>query len=101
MGLTITEKILRDHCDDKGVVAGDFILAKVDKCLANDITAPIAIDVFEKIVKDTDRSVFDPNRIILTPDHFTPSKDVASADQCKILRDFAHDKKIVNYYVSN
>ncbi len=98
MGFTITEKILRDHCGDKNVGAGDFILAKVDKCLANDITAPIAIDVFEKIVEGTNKGVFDPKRIILTPDHFTPNKDVASANQCKILRDFAQNKKIINYF---
>jgi 3-isopropylmalate/(R)-2-methylmalate dehydratase large subunit len=98
MGLTITEKILRDHCDNKNVVAGDFILARVDKCLANDITAPIAIEVFEKIIKGTSKGVFDTKRIILTPDHFTPNKDVASAEQCKILRNFAHKNKILNYF---
>lgn len=98
MGLTITEKILRDHCDNKNVVAGDFILARVDKCLANDITAPIAIEVFEKIIKGTGKGVFDTKRIILTPDHFTPNKDVASAEQCKILRNFAHKNKILNYF---
>ncbi len=98
MGFTITEKILRAHCDDKNVSAGDFILANVDKCLANDITAPIAIKIFEKIVEGTNQSVFDNKRIILTPDHFTPNKDVASADQCKILRDFARKYKISNYF---
>ena len=98
MGYTITEKILRDHCDHKNATAGDFILANIDKCLANDITAPIAIEVFEKIVEGTGRGVFDTKRIILTPDHFTPNKDVASAEQCKILRDFAHKNKILNYF---
>ena len=97
MGFTITEKILRDHCDDN-VSAGDFILAKIDKCLANDITAPIAIQVFEKIIEGTGKGVFDKNKVILTPDHFTPNKDVASAEQCKILRDFAHKNKITNYF---
>jgi 3-isopropylmalate/(R)-2-methylmalate dehydratase large subunit len=98
MGLTITEKILRDHTAEKNAVAGDFILANVDKCLANDITAPIAIEVFEKIVEGTGKGVFDTKKIILTPDHFTPNKDVASAEQCKILRDFAHNNKILNYF---
>lgn len=98
MGFTITEKILREHSDDKNVSAGDFILADIDKCLANDITAPIAIDVFEQIVDGTGRDVFDKNKIILTPDHFTPNKDVASAQQCKILREFAHKHKITNYF---
>ena len=98
MGITITEKIQRDHTSQENVAAGDFILANVDKCLANDITAPIAIDVFEKIVKGTGKGVFDLKRIILTPDHFTPNKDVASAEQCKILREFAHKYKIINYF---
>ena len=98
MGLTITEKILRAHYEDKNVSAGDFILAKVDKCLANDITAPIAIQVFKSIVEGTKKSVFDTKKIILTPDHFTPNKDVPSAVQCKILRDFAHEYKIINYF---
>ncbi|MHA1755582.1 MAG: 3-isopropylmalate dehydratase large subunit, partial [Promethearchaeota archaeon] len=98
MGYTITEKILRAHCNDKNASAGDFILAKVDKCLANDITAPIAIKVFKQIVEGTNKGVFDNKRIILTPDHFTPNKDVASAEQCKILREFAREYKIINYF---
>jgi 3-isopropylmalate/(R)-2-methylmalate dehydratase large subunit len=98
MGLTITEKILRAHADNENSVAGDFILANVDKCLANDITAPIAIDVFKKVIKGTDRKVFDANKIILTPDHFTPNKDVASAEQCRILRNFARQYNISNYF---
>ena len=98
MGLTITEKILRDHCDEKNVSAGDFILANVDKCLANDITAPISIKVFEKIIEGTDRSVFDTKKIVLTPDHFAPNKDVASAEQCKVLKEFARKYEIQNYF---
>lgn len=97
MGLTITEKILREHSQNKNAVAGDFIFADIDKCLANDITAPIAIDVFEKVTKGTGKTVFDKEKIILTPDHFTPNKDVESAAQCKILRDFAH-KYGISYY---
>jgi len=98
MGSTITEKILRDHCDEKNVSAGDFVLANVDKCLANDITAPISIEVFESIIEGMDRSVFDTDKIVLTPDHFAPNKDVASAEQCKILREFAWKYKIRNYF---
>ena len=97
MGFTITEKILREHSSGD-VSAGDFVLANIDKCLANDSTAPIAIQVFENIVEGTNKSVFDKNRVILTPDHFTPNKDVASAEQCKILRDFAHKNQIINYF---
>ncbi|MHA2007903.1 MAG: 3-isopropylmalate dehydratase large subunit [Promethearchaeota archaeon] len=98
MGLTITEKILKDHSEDKNVVAGDFILANVDKCLANDITAPIAIEVFEKVVEGTEKGLFDNKRIILTPDHFTPNKDVSSANQSKILHNFAHKYQILHYF---
>jgi len=98
MGLTITEKILRDHCQDKKAVAGDFIMAEIDKCLANDITAPIAIKVFEKVTEDSKAEVFNSSKIILIPDHFTPNKDVASAAQCKILRDFATKHNITNYF---
>jgi len=98
MGLTITEKILREHCQNKSATAGDFIMANVDKCLANDITAPIAIEVFEEVISGTNVEIFDPRRIILIPDHFTPNKDIASAVQCKILREFAKKHKIINYF---
>ncbi|HDZ19325.1 MAG TPA: 3-isopropylmalate dehydratase large subunit, partial [archaeon] len=98
MGLTITEKILRDHCKDKDISAGDFILANVDKCLGNDITAPIAIQVFEQIIEGTEFSVFDRERIIITPDHFTPNKDIASAEQSKILKEFSKKYKIKHYF---
>ncbi len=101
MGLTITEKILRAHCDNKFAVAGDFIFANVDRCLANDITAPIAIEVFESVIEGTDRSLFEgftDNGLVLVSDHFTPAKDVASAIQCEILREFAYKYKILNYF---
>ena len=98
MDLTITEKILRDHCENKKASAGDFILANINKCLANDITAPIAIEVFEKVIEGTEKKIFDRSSVILTPDHFTPNKDVASAIQCEILRKFAHKYKISNYF---
>ena len=76
MGHTITEKILASHTEEKEVFPGDFILAKIDKCLANDITAPIAIREFRKIVEGTNRSVYDKDKIILVLDHFTPNKDI-------------------------
>ena len=98
MGLTITEKILRDHSENKNVVAGDIILADIDKCLGNDITAPISFDVFERIIEGTNKGVFDREKIILTPDHFTPNKDVASAIQSKKLKDFAYKYDILNYF---
>ncbi len=98
MDLTITEKILKDHSDNKSAIAGDFIFANIDKCLANDITAPIAIEVFEQVIEGTGKGLFDKTKIILTPDHFTPNKDVASAIQCEILRQFAYKYNILNYF---
>jgi len=62
MELTITEKILRAHCDNKSAVAGDFILANIDRCLANDITAPIAIEVFESVIEGTEKGLFDKTK---------------------------------------
>jgi 3-isopropylmalate/(R)-2-methylmalate dehydratase large subunit len=95
MGMTISEKILAEHAGKKEVFAGEIINAKVDLVLANDITAPIAIKEFEKLgVKD----VFDKEKIALVPDHFTPQKDIKAAEQCKILKDFAHKYKIKNYF---
>ena len=95
MGYTITEKILGNHSERKPARAGDFIWAKVDFTLGNDITAPIAIEQFEKSMS---RDVFDKNKIALIPDHFTPAKDIKSAQQAKRLKDFAARFKIKHYY---
>jgi len=95
MSYTITEKILKAHCRSKSIKPGDFIKAKIDFCLGNDITAPIAINEFLK----TGRSeVFDETRIALIPDHFTPAKDMKSANQAKQLADFAKQCRIKHYY---
>ena len=92
MGYTITEKILRAHTRAKSIKPGDFINARIDFCLGNDITAPIAIEEFDKIGA---KKVFDNARIALIPDHFTPAKDMKSANQAKVLYGFArkHDIK--------
>jgi len=95
MGRTITEKILATHCGRKAVSAGDFINAGVDMALGNDITAPLAIEAFEKT---GNKKVFNKNKIALIPDHFTPNKDLKSANQCKVLREFAHKHRIRHYY---
>lgn len=95
MGLTITEKILLDHVNKKEINVGEFIDAKIDLCLGNDITAPLAIKEFEKL---KDRNVFNSNKIALIPDHFTPSKDLKSAAQCKVLQEFARKHHIKNYF---
>lgn len=95
MAMTMTQKILADHAGLDEVYAGQFIEAKLDMVLGNDITAPVAIKEFEKIgVKD----VFDKSKVALVPDHFTPNKDIKSAQQCKAMREFAYDKEIENYF---
>lgn len=95
MGMTITEKILAEHSGKKEVVPGELIMAKVDLCLANDVTAPIAIKEFEKTGIE---KVFDNEKIALVPDHFTPNKDINSAEQAKLLRDFAKKHNIKHYF---
>ncbi len=96
MGYTITEKILLAHAPGaKTMAPDDFIMAKVDFCFGNDITAPIAIREFKKLDKKT---VFNQNRIGLIPDHFLPAKDMMSANQAAILRDFAKEHGITNYF---
>ncbi|MEW5866822.1 MAG: 3-isopropylmalate dehydratase large subunit [Bacillota bacterium] len=95
MGMTITEKILAAHAGRDRVEPGELISVKVDMVLGNDVTAPVAIDQFRKIGA---KKVFDPNRIALVPDHFTPNKDIKSAEQCAKLREFAREHGIQHYY---
>lgn len=95
MGMTMTQKILAAHAGLENVVAGQLIEANLDLVLANDITAPVAINEFKKIGVD---HVFDKNKIALVPDHFTPNKDIKAAEQCKCVRNFARDKEITNYF---
>jgi len=95
MGMTITEKILASHSGVDKVKPGDLIQANVDLALANDITAPLAIKVFEEIGRDR---VFDREKIALVPDHFVPNKDIPSARQAKIIREFAYRYGIKNYF---
>jgi 3-isopropylmalate/(R)-2-methylmalate dehydratase large subunit len=95
MGMTLTEKILAAHSGVENVKPGDLLQATVDLALANDITAPLAIKVFEEIGRD---DVFDREKIALVPDHFVPNKDIPSAAQAKIMRDFAKKYSIKNYF---
>ncbi len=94
-GQTITEKIIAAHAGLDTVRPGDFVYANVDIALGNDITAPIAIREFEEAGV---QKVFDRNKIALVPDHFTPNKDIKSAEQSKILREFARKHAITHYY---
>ena len=93
--MTITEKILCHHTDLREIRPGMLINARVDIALGNDITAPIAIAEFRKA---GGRKVFDRDKVVLIPDHFTPNKDIDSAQQCKFMREFAREQKLTRYY---
>ena len=95
MDMTITEKILAVHAGRKKVVPGEFIQARIDLALGNDITAPLAIEEFNKAKSG---KVFNSGKIVLVPDHFTPSKDVKSAAQVKILKDFARKQGLKYFF---
>ena len=95
MPMTITEKILAAAAGKDSVKPGELINAKVDLVLANDITAPVAIKEFEKIGMER---VWDKDRVALVPDHFTPNKDIKSAEQAKLVRDFSHTQELTNYF---
>ncbi|HBC92376.1 MAG TPA: 3-isopropylmalate dehydratase large subunit [Pelotomaculum sp.] len=95
MSMTITEKILAAHAGRKRVSPGELINARVDLTLGNDITAPVAVREFEKIGV---AGVFDRERVALVPDHFTPNKDIKSAGQVAILREFARKHDLPNFF---
>ena len=93
--MTTVEKILAKHAGLDSVTPGQLIEAQVDLVLANDITAPIAIREFREAGA---KKVFDREKIVLVPDHFTPNKDIASAEQCRILREFAAEQNLKYYF---
>ena len=95
MGMTMTQKILAAHAGLKSVQAGQLINAKLDMVLGNDVTSPVAINELSKFGKN---SVFDKTRISLVMDHFTPNKDIQSAQNCKQVREFAAKYDIKHYY---
>ena len=95
MGMTMTQKILAAHAGLESVSAGQLINARLDMTLANDITGPVSINEFDGVGFD---SVFDKSRISLVMDHFTPNKDIKSAEQCKKCRAFAKRFDIDNFY---
>jgi len=92
---TIAQKILAAHSGRDYVDKGEIIDASVDIAMGNDITMPLAIEEFRKTGAE---KVFDRNRVVMVPDHFTPNKDIKSAGQCKKMRDFAREQDIVNYF---
>lgn len=95
MGMTMTQKILAAHSGLKEVKAGQLIKAKLDMVLGNDITTPVAIKEFSKVGKN---EVFHKEKIAIVPDHFTPNKDIKSAEQVKFIKEFVSEKKIKNFF---
>ncbi|MEF2655519.1 MAG: 3-isopropylmalate dehydratase large subunit [Eggerthellaceae bacterium] len=93
--MTMAEKILAAHAGLDEVVPGQLIECDLDLVLSNDVTAPIAIKEFKKVGVD---KVFDPTKIALVPDHYVPNKDIQSAEQAKMTRDFAREQGITHYY---
>ncbi|TCO77498.1 aconitase family protein, partial [Marinisporobacter balticus] len=95
MGMTMTQKILAAHAGLENVKAGQFIEANLDMVLGNDITTPVAVKEFRKMGAE---KVFDQKKVSIVPDHFTPNKDIKAAEQCKMIREFAYEKNIENYF---
>jgi len=93
---TLAEKLLAAHCDREKVSVGEFINARVDLVLANDITAPLAMKEFQRLGV---KRVFDPKRVVLVPDHFCPNKDIPSAEQAKLMREFTREQGVVYFEV--
>lgn len=95
MSMTMTQKLLASKAGLDEVKPGQLIMADVDLVLGNDITSPVAIREFAKFGR---KDVFDKDKIALVPDHFAPNKDIKAAEQCKCMREFAHDNDITNYF---
>jgi len=94
--LTLVEKIIAAHCGREKVSPGELVSVRVDLVLANDITAPLAIKEFRRIGVE---KVFDPHKVVMVPDHFVPNKDIASAEQAKMMREFAREQDLVYFEV--
>ena len=94
MGMTMTQKILAAHAGLDHVEAGQLIMADLDVVMANDITGAMAIPVFRQMAD----KVYDKEKVVLVPDHFTPNKDIKSAENAKALREFAKEQELTHYY---
>lgn len=94
MGMTMTQKILAAHAGLDHVAAGQLIEAKLDVVMANDITGPMALPIFKEMAE----KVFDKDKVVLVPDHFTPNKDIKSAENSKAIREFAREQGLSWYF---
>ena len=93
MAMTMTQKILAKHADLDEVVAGQLIEASLDVVMANDITGPMALPIFYQMAD----KVFDKDKVVLVPDHFTPNKDIKSAENSKAILDFSNDQGLTHH----
>ena len=95
MGMTMTQKILASAAGLEEVHAGQWIMANLDMVLANDITGPVSVN---EMVKFDKKGVFDKDKVALIPDHFSPNKDIQSAQNCKCMREFARANDVTHFY---
>ena len=95
MPATLAEKILQRHCDAQVTGPGQIVRCRLSLVLANDITAPLGINAFRQMGAE---AVFDRDKVVIVADHFTPNKDIASAEQVKICREFAREQGLTHYY---
>ena len=95
MGSTMTQKLLAAKCGQNEVRPGQLVMCNLDMVLGNDITAPVAIREFERLNR---QDVFNKHKIALVPDHFVPNKDIKSAQQAAVMREFARRMEIENYF---
>ncbi len=93
MAMTMTQKILAKHAGLDEVVAGQLIEAKLDVVMANDITGPMALPIFYQMADE----VFDKDKVVLVPDHFTPNKDIKSAENSKAILDFSNNQCLTHH----
>lgn len=95
MGMTMTQKILAAHAGLDSVTAGQLIECKLDVVMANDITGPMALPIFRQMAD----KVFDKDKVVLVPDHFTPNKDIKSAQNARDIQDFSREQGLTNHMV--
>lgn len=95
MAMTMVEKIIAQHSNRTKVKPGDLVMVALDVVLGNDVTTPVAIEEFNTIGKE---NVFDQEKVVIVPDHFTPNKDIKSATQSKLIREFSKAKQIKHYF---
>ena len=95
MGMTMTQKILAAHAGLDQVVAGQLIECSLDVVMANDITGPMALPIFRQMAD----KVFDRDKVVLVPDHFTPNKDIKSAQNARDIQDFSREQGLTNHMV--